>query len=327
MISRLSSRGASIGSLVLAVSVLAGCAGIGQGSAPTASARGPGIVAEVASYRPVANQAGRLLVALFTGDNLWLSFGSVAEQFTYLGDDRATPPPGIRTDPATARFLAIPGSPEGGGSEPTLTLPADGRGVYAVESATFPKAGYWQVSVSGQLADGTTFEATAAFTVYDEPSVVTVGAPAARSDNPVLGAPGVPPAAIDSRATTDGAVPDPELHSTSIGQAIEMGHPAVVVFSTPVYCVSRFCGPVTDMIAELAGQYADRADFIHVEIYRDFQAGLVNQAALDWLKTGNEDLREPWTFLIGADGRIAGSWDTVVTRGELEPLLAALPAR
>ena len=48
---------------------------------------------------------------------------------------------------------------------------------------------------------------------------------------------------------------------------------------------------------------------------------------LDWLQTPSGDFREPWTFLVGADGRIAASWDTVVTRGEIEPLLQALPPK
>ena len=144
---------------------------------------------------------------------------------------------------------------------------------------------------------------------------------------PRYGDPGIAPHAIDSRANGGEPIPDPELHGTSIASAIEAGHPALVVFSTPVYCVSRFCGPVTDLVAELAAEYRDRADFIHIEIYQDFEAGKVNQAALDWLSTADGDLREPWTFLIGADGRIAASWDTVVTRGEIEPLLEALPAK
>jgi hypothetical protein len=321
-------RAAALHVLVVTIAAtLAGCAGAGPSSPPAATLRGPGIVAEVASYRPVANQPGRLLVALITGDDLWLSFGNVRAQFSYLGDGQVTPAPDTTADPATMRFLPIPGSPDGQGGAPTLTLPADGRGVYAAESVTFPKAGYWQVTASGRLNDGSTFEAAAAFTVFDQPSPVTVGALAPRSDNSIIGAQDVPPSAIDSRAASDGTIPDPELHATSIADAIALGHPLVVVFSTPVYCVSRFCGPVTDMIGDLARQYGDRADFVHVEIYRDFQAGLVNQTAIDWLKTGNDDLREPWTFLVGADGRVAGSWDTVVTRGELEPILAALPAR
>lgn len=49
------------------------------------------------------------------------------------------------------------------------------------------------------------------------------------------------------------------------------GRPALVVFSTPTYCMSRFCGPVTDMVSGLAKDYSDRADFILVEIWRDFK--------------------------------------------------------
>jgi hypothetical protein len=319
---------------VALVAVLLWACGVSPAASPSAGAQG--IVAEVASYQLVGDQPGRLLVALLTGDNHWVSFGSVTMTFAYLGEATGAPPSGIAEpvpsstvarDASSAQFLAIPGSPEGAGRPPTLTLPADGRGVYAVEAITFPRAGYWQVAVIGALGDGTAFSADAAFTVLERPSIITVGERAPLTDNPVSGDPGVKAAAIDSRAGGGQPVPDPELHRISIADAIQEGHPALVVFSTPVYCVSRFCGPVTDLVADLETKYHDRADFIHVEIYEDFEAGKVNQAALDWLSPANGDLREPWTFLIGADGRIAGSWDTVVTRGEIEPLLAALPVK
>ena len=309
-------------SAALAVAFVSSCGG---SPAVSPSGAGQGIVAEVASYQLVAERPGRLLVALITADNRWLSFGGVAVTFSYEGEAASVPSSAVTVDDTTAGFMAIPGSPEGDGRSPTLTLPADGRGVYAVEPITFPRAGYWKVVARGQLGDGSTFTADAAFTVLDKPSVITVGDRAPLTDNPVSGDPGVAPGAIDSRAAGGQPIPDPELHRTSISDAIRAGHPALVVFSTPVYCTSRFCGPVTDLVAELATKYADRGDFIHVEIYEDFQAGKVNQAAIDWLQPANGDLREPWTFLIGADGRIAGSWDTVVTRQEIEPLLAALP--
>lgn len=291
------------------------------------SASGQGIVAEVATYQLVANKSGRLLVALLTADNRWLSFGSIGLGFRYLGRAVGSPSPNVVAADATARFLPTPGSPEGDGRPPTLTFAADGRGVYAVESITFPEAGYWQVIVRGDLQDGSTFGTEAAFSVLDGPSVIAVGDLAPLTGNPVIGDPGIPPSAIDSRAAGGEPIPDPELHATSIADAIKARHPALVVFSTPVYCVSRFCGPVTDLVAELADEYGDRADFIHVEIYEDFAAGKVNQAAHDWLSTPDGDLREPWTFLIGADGRIAASWDTVVTRSEIEPLLKRLPPK
>lgn len=318
-------RGHTWRSLVLlAIAVpLAACSGVERSPSPT----GPGIIAEVASYEMVAGQSGRLLVALLAADNRWLSFGSVPVRFEYLGSGGASAEPATVPEPTTAVFLPIPGSPEGIGGPPRLTLASDGRGVYAVESIAFERAGYWRVIAEGRLDDGTTFEADAAFSVLERPSIVSIGEQAPRTVNAILGSPGVPLTAIDSRATSGGVVPDPELHATTIEAAIAAGHPALVVFSTPVFCVSRFCGPVTDLVEELSKEYGDRADFMHVEIYRDFQAGLVNQAALDWLMPASGDLREPWTFLIGADGRIAASWDTVVTRSEIEPLLKALPPK
>ncbi len=77
------------------------------------------------------------------------------------------------------------------------------------------------------------------------------------------------------------------------------------------------------MIHELSREYSDKAEFVHVEIWRDFQGQVVNKSAAEWLLRGN-DLTEPWVFLIGADGRIAARWDNVATRGEIEPLLRAL---
>jgi hypothetical protein len=88
--------------------------------------------------------------------------------------------------------------------------------------------------------------------------------------------------------------------------------------------VSRFCGPVTDVIQELAAEYGDRAAFIHVEIWRDFEENVVNEAAADWLLREG-DLQEPWVFLIGSNGRVVARWDNVATRREIEPLLRELP--
>ena len=51
---------------------------------------------------------------------------------------------------------------------------------------------------------------------------------------------------------------------------------------------------------------------------------MLTKAAAEWLLRNN-DLNEPWVFVIGADGRIAARLDNVVTRDEIEPLLRALP--
>lgn len=97
----------------------------------------------------------------------------------------------------------------------------------------------------------------------------------------------------------------------------------MVLFSTPVFCVSRFCGPVTELVEELAELYVGRAEFIHVEIWRDFQKNVVNEAAADWLYRG-DTLNEPWLFLIGPDGNIQARRDNLFTREEVEAELAKL---
>jgi len=48
--------------------------------------------------------------------------------------------------------------------------------------------------------------------------------------------------------------------------ALAEHRPILAVFATPVYCISRFCGPVTDAVEKLSHEYANRAEFIHVEI-------------------------------------------------------------
>jgi len=315
--------------VVLAI-LLSACSNPPVGS-PTSSGGGSpgegGIVAEVASFQLVADHPGRLIVALLSADNRWLSFGTVQMRFAFLGDGKASPPPGIGVATTSAKFLPIPGTPSGSDKEPTLTEPADGRGLYGIEPITFPAAGFWQVTSSGRMEDGTPFSADAAFQVLAEPTLRLPGDRALASENPVIGTPDVPPAAIDSRAATEGHIPDPELHQVSIADALRAHEPALVVFATPVYCVSQFCGPITDLVSALSRTYANRAAFIHVEIYRDFQANQLNDTVRDWLQTPSGDLREPWVYLIGGDGKILDSWDTMVTRGELEAALKALPVR
>ena len=193
--------------------------------------------------------------------------------------------------------------------------------MYAAEVG-FDRAGIWQVETTAELDRRRS--ATAAFTVLPRHEVPAPGDAAIASKNATVGTPGVPPAAIDSRAGADSPVPDPQLHQATVAQALAEHRPVLLVISTPTFCMSRFCGPVTDMVAGLANDYGDRARFIHVEVWRDFQAKELDATAREWIARG-QNANEPWVFLIGADGRIAARWDNVATRPEIEPLLQPLP--
>jgi hypothetical protein len=303
--------------LALAVAVPA----CGRGGLPD---RPPGRELDVfpASFDLAAGTPSRFLAGIGTGGNLFVSGGTVDMTFSFLGEDQATEPEPFGD--ATGTFLPLPGEeldPVPG--RPTAAPGESARGVYVVDEMTFDRPGFWEVLVTADLGGGGVRRGTGAFEVLPRPLVPSPGERAPRTENLTLDSKGVPEAAVDSRAAT-GGIPDVELHRTTIAEAIRAGRPALVVFATPVYCVSRFCGPVTDMVQELAADYGDRAEFIHVEIWKDFQRQVVNRAAADWLLREG-DLQEPWVFLIGADGRIAARWDNVATRQEIEPLLRDLP--
>jgi hypothetical protein len=97
-----------------------------------------------------------------------------------------------------------------------------------------------------------------------------------------------------------------------------------VLFATPVYCQSRFCGPDTEILERLAKDYPDRAVYIHVEIWKDFTKSVVNQGAADWLYRDG-DLTEPWLYLIGANGTIADRWGPLFDPDEVAADLDRLP--
>ena len=164
------------------------------------------------------------------------------------------------------------------------------------------------------------------FRVAAEQEVIGIGESVPAVDNLTLES-DVEPAAIDSRAGIgdNSEIPDPHLHDATVAETLAAGEPMVIVISTPVYCVSQFCGPITDEIADLAREYDDRAEFIHLEVWRDFAASELNDAAAAFIQTA-EGGNEPWVFVVGADGTVIERWDNVLDLPELVEVLESLPS-
>lgn len=312
-----------IAALSLALVLVAGaCAEDGSDPVADASPQGEELIVQAANYELVAGDASRFIAGLLTPDQLFVSFGTVDVEFFYLGtrdaEQEAEPGP-----VAAASFLAIEGEAPADG--PVATTASEGRGVYAAE-VTFDRAGFWGARVTADLEDGP-LSGQAMFEVLEDNVYPAVGERAPKTENLTLESVesgDAPAEAVDSRARDGAEVPDPQLHDMTIADSIRRGEPALVVFSTPVYCVSRFCGPVTDMVAALKREFDDRANFIHVEVWREFENTVANKGAAEWIYR-KEDLSEPWIYLIDEGGRIAARWDNVATRGEIEPLLRELP--
>ena len=301
-----------------ALVLLVACSSGGSGKAGADD-----LVVQVASYDLATGPPARFIVGLLTVDQRLVGFGTVDLRFSYVGTKENANNPTPFGPPVKASFLPIHGSvvPNPAPDAPQIVAASDTRGLYAAQTA-FDKAGFWEVEATATIA-GKARSAKGAFAVNPTHAVPAPGDQALATETLTLTTPDVPRPAIDSRAGS-GDIPDPDLHRTTIAASLAAKRPVVAVFATPVYCTSRFCGPVTDLVDELAHQYPDRADFVHVEIWRDFQGKTVNQSAADWVYR-HDQLNEPWVFVIGADGRITARFDNVVTRGELEPLLKALP--
>ena len=315
---------------LLATLVVAAAACNGGGSdsatndAPTSAAAPAGTQLNVAtaSFDLAVGDDRRFLAGLFDSNRNVVLGGEVEMQFLHLGDvdDAATPEPVATT---TGTFLPVPGKePAQPLQEPTVVAPADASGVYET-TVDLDRPGVWEVRVSLQLDDGQQLEGTSTFVVAEKPLVPAVGDPAPAVDNFTVDSEG-PTVAIDSRAQGEGGeVPDPQLHDTTVVAALGEGRPMVVVVSTPTYCVSQFCGPITETVEELAERYGDVAEFGHLEVWRDFDAGELNDAAAAWIQT-EQGGNEPWVFLVGADGTIQARWDNVLDEAELVEALDGL---
>ena len=88
----------------------------------------------------------------------------------------------------------------------------------------------------------------------------------------------------------------------------------MLVFATPRYCTSRTCGPVVDVVDSVRREFAKtQIRFIHVEIYKDNNPSKGrNRWVEQWHLPG-----EPWTFLVGRDGRIKAKFQGSVSTLEL----------
>ncbi|MGZ4136151.1 MAG: hypothetical protein ACXVPX_01105 [Actinomycetota bacterium] len=299
-------------------------AGGGNGGGTAPSKTGSQMQAIMATTDLYVGAPQRVGVGLPLNDGRLVSFGTVSFSFSFLGTSSA-PTSGAAGPAVSARYIPTPGTPAGG-STVQITQPSAARGIYEADGVRFDRPGYWQVAVSADVPGSGTQHATAAFPVLQTPSLPAPGQKALKTDNLTMHSKGVPKAAIDSRAVTDGKIPDPELHRWTIAAALKQHRPIVVVFATPLYCQSQFCGPETDAVDALWRKYKDRAVFIHIEIWKDYNAQpqVINKAAADWLYR-NGDLTEPWVYLIGSNGVILDRWSSLFDANELTHELQQLP--
>ena len=185
---------------------------------------------------------------------------------------------------------------------------ADATHIY-VAKLKLPRPGtYWMLAEPE--GGSTKVQALGNVAVVKQDAPPDVGDPAIASDTPTLDSVGGDASKITTRTP-----PDESLLEYSVADSLKASVPFVVTFATPKFCASRTCGPVVDVVEE-AQQRLEGEDvrFVHVEVYEgNDPANGYNRWMQEWnLPT------EPWTFLVGANGRIAERFEGTVSVSELE---------
>lgn len=188
-------------------------------------------------------------------------------------------------------------------------------GVY-VTHATFDEPGDWGVQVT-VVRDGTSPPPVPfRFNVLAHAPEPAIGDPAPASRQATL-------ATVPRIEDIDSSYPPrPQMHDTTVADALASGKPIVVAFATPAFCQSRTCAPVMDTVMDpLYAKYRGQAVFIHIEPYELPQLRRSNvdepvRAMREWnLQT------EPWVFVVGRDGRVAGKFEGIMAADEVESVL------
>jgi hypothetical protein len=205
-------------------------------------------------------------------------------------------PPFLETEAKLER-IGVPGGDE-----------ADATHIYVATLRLQRPGKYWLLAEPEGGA--TKVQALGNVVVTGEDDPPDVGDPAISSDTPTISSTGG-----DFSALTTRTPPDESLLRHSVAESLDARVPFVVTFATPKFCSSRVCGPVVDVVEEVSRRLEDEnVRFIHVEVFEDNDpANPFNRWMREWkLPT------EPWTFLVGADGRIKARYEGTVSVHELE---------
>jgi len=166
---------------------------------------------------------------------------------------------------------------------------------------------YW---VLAEPEGGTKIQGLGQLEVRTAPEAPAIGARAPVSDTPTLRSTGGDVGALTTRNP-----PDRDLLRWSVADSLRAHAPFVVAFATPAFCQSRTCGPVVDIVEEVGKRLkATPVRFIHVEIYADNDPA---KGENRWVKQWRLPT-EPWTFLVGRDGRIKDRFEGAYSADELE---------
>jgi hypothetical protein len=205
--------------------------------------------------------------------------------------------PPFLEDEAKLERIGVPGGDE-----------ADATHIYVANLRLTKPGKYWLLAEPEGGAEKVQALGNVIVKAEDDPP--DVGDKAIASQTPTLSSTGGDTAALTTRTP-----PDETLLRHSVADSLAAKVPFVVTFATPKFCSSRTCGPVVDVVEEVARRIeGEDVRFIHVEVFEDNDPA---KGFNGWLKEWKLPT-EPWTFLVGPDGTIVERFEGTVSVSELE---------
>ena len=287
--------------------------GAGQ-AARTPSPAGQGLVALPAAVDFVVG-SNRFPFGLLTQGGELIEGAAVEGQFFRIGENGND----LAGGEFTAHYRGVKSESNHVHASGELHVHLDVTGVYVVDGAAFDAPGFWEARMVASGAGlAAPAEARLAFEVRARSTTVAPGERVPASRNPTARD------ITDLAEITTLEPPVPGLYQLTVEEALRLGRPLVVAFATPAFCVTRMCGPVTDVVASLYERYGDRVSFIHIEpwdlkVARSEGRLAPTAITLEWrLPT------EPWVFVVDADGLLSARFEGLVTEEELEAAIKAV---
>jgi hypothetical protein len=297
---------AVLASLLIGSSGIYGC---GSTTAPTASTTPGTTLVQANTPKPadpniqsvlgstdISVGTNRLIFALLT-ENREIVRAPTANLSLYLLDGNTAVPKGT----ATAIFRR---------------WPASSGGVFTAQ-VDFTMPGPWIIRITPVGVDVGGNPPTITLNVKTNSLTPALGAYVPRTQN-------ITAADVSSlkEITTD-QNPDADLYKMTIAESLQLKRPLIVTFATPAFCTSATCGPQIDVIKAIKKGFAEKATFIHIEMYEnplEMQenpgAGRMVEAVHEWgLPT------EPWTFVVDAEGRLAAKFEGFASYQEIVEVL------
>ena len=117
----------------------------------------------------------------------------------------------------------------------------DGLATIFAHERTFGRAGQWGVQVQVRFPGGTTAQSGIQFDVLAKSRTLKAGDRAPHLDTPTAA-----DVNGDLARLSSAPKPDASFYTVGLGQALDNGKPTVLLFATPAFCQTRFCGPAYD---------------------------------------------------------------------------------